>query len=380
MADDLSRSPKVAPTTTLSTLLGMRTKSSSIFDIANAYKFIGRKLQGHNHRHGHHYHCEKGSPIHKDEGLKGGEKKGKRCGNTNGDDNESTRSLLLSQHKKTAADKFHLRRSFLLRSGSRRSHEPTLSSLSRSMSARNENQSNGLFGILSRNKSSRKSVSTSRQSVYMDEGRLASIKRSMSSTRGNMDPILFSQNMAQKVPPPIEKKLECTLEELCFGGVKYVIITRDVLTETGIIQEEESLKINIKPGWRNGTKITFEGKGNEKLGELLSDIVLLIAEKRHPMFKRRGDNLEIEVEIPLVQALTGCLLSVPLLGGEKMNIYVDEVIFPGYKKEISGQGMPDPKGNGKRGDLKITFVVRFPSDLSNELKSEIRRVLDQESS
>lgn len=136
------------------------------------------------------------------------------------------------------------------------------------------------------------------------------------------------------------------------------------------MQQEEILTIKLKPGWKKGTKITFDGKGNEKLGYLPADIIFLINEKRHPLFKRRGDDLEIAVQLPLVKALTGCTLSVPLLGGDKMTLSVADIVYPGYLKVIPGQGMPNPKSqDGKRGDLMITFLVNFPQQLTHEQRS-----------
>ncbi|KAL1222859.1 DnaJ -like protein 1 [Cardamine amara subsp. amara] len=197
-----------------------------------------------------------------------------------------------------------------------------------------------------------------------------------SISRRSTTPIVFSQSTPPKKPPAVEKKLECTLEELCHGGVKNIKITRDIITDEGLIkQEEETLRVNIKPGWRKGTKITFEGVGNEKPGYLPEDITFVVEEKRHPLFKRRGDDLEIAVEIPLLKALTGCKLSVPLLSGESMSIAVGEVIFHGFEKAIKGQGLPNAKEEGKRGDLKITFLVNFPDKLSEEQRSMAYEVL-----
>lgn len=142
-----------------------------------------------------------------------------------------------------------------------------------------------------------------------------------------------------------------------------------------IEQEEELLTIQVKPGWKKGTKITFEGKGNEKPGAYPADVRFVIAEKRHPMFRREGDDLELGVEIPLVEALTGCSLSIPLLGGDKMKLNIDDIIVPGYEKLIPEQGMPIAKEEGKRGDLKVTFLVEFPKQLSEEQRSDIIRIL-----
>ncbi|PON73204.1 Chaperone DnaJ [Parasponia andersonii] len=110
---------------------------------------------------------------------------------------------------------------------------------------------------------------------------------------------MFSNSYGTMKPPPVEKKLECTLEELCYGCQKKIKITRDVVKDTGgICQEEELLTIKVKPGWRKGTKITFEGMGNEKPGSNPADVIFVIAKKRHQFFRREGDDLEFAVEFP----------------------------------------------------------------------------------
>ncbi|KAF8108099.1 hypothetical protein N665_0115s0105 [Sinapis alba] len=203
---------------------------------------------------------------------------------------------------------------------------------------------------------------------------VGSMGRSIS--RRSSTPIVFSQSTPPKKPPAVEKMLECTLEELLHGGVKNIKITRDIITDEGLImKQEETLRVNIKPGWKKGTKITFEGVGNEKPGYLPEDIIFVVEEKRHPLFKSRGDDLEIAVEIPLLKALTGCKLSVPILSGESMSISIGEVIFHGFEKAIKGQGLPNGKEDGKRGDLIITFSVSFPKELSEEHRSMAYEVL-----
>lgn len=148
----------------------------------------------------------------------------------------------------------------------------------------------------------------------------------------------------------------------------------------GIVQEEELLTINVQPGWTKGTKITFEGKGNERPGAYREDIIFIISEKRHQLFRREGDDLELGVEIPLVKALTGCTILVPLLGREHMNLTLDNIIHPGYEKIIPDQGMPISREPGTRGNLKITFLVEFPTELTASQRSErlfvFYRILD----
>ncbi|CAN1234354.1 DnaJ homolog subfamily B member 13 [Linum perenne] len=194
--------------------------------------------------------------------------------------------------------------------------------------------------------------------------------------------IMFSNSTGRKVkPPPVLKNLECTLEELCYGCTKKVNVTRDVLTDRGqIVQEEEELSIQVKPGWRRGTKITFEEKGNERLGAQPADVTFVIVEKGHQFFRREGDDLELMIEIPLVQALTGCDITIPLMStkSETMKLMIQDIIYPGYKKIIAGQGMPrtNEDEEGKRGDLRVLFLVAFPVELTEEQRSKVVNILE----
>ncbi|CAN0893424.1 DnaJ homolog subfamily B member 13 [Linum grandiflorum] len=237
---------------------------------------------------------------------------------------------------------------------------------------------------LSRNNTTNTNTSTSTNkaasSLTRDVSQRSNAVFSRNPSERSTTPIMFSNSTGRKVkPPPVQKNLDCTLEELFYGCTKKVKVTRDVLTDRGqIVQEEEILSIEVKPGWRKGTKITFEGMGNERPGAEPADVTFVIAEKRHSLFRREGDDLEIAVEIPLVQALTGCDISIPLMSetGETMNLMIQDVIYPGYKKVIPGQGMPKSKHINMRGNLKVTFLVEFPDELTEEQRSQVVSILE----
>ncbi|KAJ7959156.1 dnaJ-like subfamily B member 13-like [Quillaja saponaria] len=241
---------------------------------------------------------------------------------------------------------------------------------------------------LSRNASNRRSTTPTPSCIYRNMSkkstdnlpRAPSPLLSKNASRRSSTPIMFSNSSGLLKPPAVERRLECKLEELCYGCTKKIKITRDVVTNTGqIVQQEEILTIKVKPGWKKGTKITFEGKGNERPGSYPAGITFVIAEKRHPLFRRDGNDLELAVEIPLRKALTGCTMSVPLLGGERKSLKIEDIIYPGYEKIISGQGMPISNEKGKRGNLKITFLVDFPKQLTDEQRSEIVSILQDSS-
>lgn len=138
---------------------------------------------------------------------------------------------------------------------------------------------------------------------------------------------------------------------------------------------EEILTIEVKPGWKKGTKITFPEKGNEQPNVVPADLVFVIDERPHEIFKRDGNDLIMTHKVSLSEALTGCTVNLTTLDGRLLNIPITEVINPGYEKVVQKEGMPIAKESGKRGNLRIKFEIKFPARLSPEQKQGLKRLL-----
>ncbi|OWM81736.1 dnaJ homolog subfamily B member 1-like [Punica granatum] len=176
--------------------------------------------------------------------------------------------------------------------------------------------------------------------------------------------------------PPIERTLPCSLEDLYKGTTKKMKISRDVFDSSGRpTTVEEILAIEIRPGWKKGTKITFPEKGNEQRGIIPSDLVFIIDEKPHSIFKRDGNDLVITQRISLVEALTGYTMQLTTLDGRDLTVSINSVISPTYEEVVKGEGMPIPKEPTKKGNLRIKFNIKFPSRLTSEQKTGIKRLL-----
>ncbi|GAB2284876.1 hypothetical protein Dimus_019328 [Dionaea muscipula] len=178
-----------------------------------------------------------------------------------------------------------------------------------------------------------------------------------------------------KKPPPIESKLSCTLEELYSGSVRKMRISRTVVDGNGhVVPETEVLMIEVKPGWKKGTKITFPDKGNEQLNQLPADLVFVIDEKEHEVYKRDGNDLLLGQKLTLAEAIAGTTtVNITTLDGRNLNIPVTQLISPGYEHVVAKEGMPIAKEPGNRGDLRIKFDVRFPTRLTPEQKLALKR-------
>ncbi|XP_010528905.1 PREDICTED: dnaJ homolog subfamily B member 1-like [Tarenaya hassleriana] len=175
---------------------------------------------------------------------------------------------------------------------------------------------------------------------------------------------------------PIEQNLWCSLEELYTGTTKKMKISRDVFDQSGrTVTVHEILRIEVKPGWKKGTKITFQEKGNEKTGTVPADLVFTIVEKDHNVFRRESNDLVVTHKITLSEALTGYTARVTTIDGRTLRIPIDRVINPSYEAVVKGEGMPLPKDPSKRGNLRIKFIVKFPSKLTQEQKNGVKRFL-----
>ena len=59
------------------------------------------------------------------------------------------------------------------------------------------------------------------------------------------------------------------------------------------------LTINVKPGWKSGTKITFQREGDQAPNKIPADIVFIIRDKPHALFKREGCDLKYTAKVSL---------------------------------------------------------------------------------
>ena len=139
---------------------------------------------------------------------------------------------------------------------------------------------------------------------------------------------------------------------------------------------DEIVKIDIKPGWKKGTKITFQEKGNQEPGVIPADLIFVVDEKPHAVFKRDGNDLIVNQKVSLLEALTGKMIELTTLDGRYLTIPVTEIIKPGHEIVIPSEGMPISKTGGKsKGDLVITWQVELPNRLTDDQRIGVRKVL-----
>jgi molecular chaperone DnaJ len=127
----------------------------------------------------------------------------------------------------------------------------------------------------------------------------------------------------------------------------------------GIQANYEKIKFKIPKGVDNNSKIRISGKGNEGIGESNSgDLYVITNVIPHPLYRRIGDNLYIDVDVDMFEAALGSKITVPTPYGP-VSINIPAGSNPGQKFRIRGKGVPHLKG-GDSGDLYIVINVIIP--------------------
>lgn len=85
-------------------------------------------------------------------------------------------------------------------------------------------------------------------------------------------------------------------------------------------QDREVLEVHIQKGSPDNHKVVFREMADEHPDADTGDVVFVLKQQEHPVFKRKGADLFIERDISLVEALCGFELEVTHLDGRKLLI------------------------------------------------------------
>lgn len=254
-------------------------------------------------------------------------------------------------------------------------------------------------------------------------------------------------------PAPGKRRCNCRQRVVTrqIGPGMYQQYTEDECDECDavkLVREASEVEVTVEPGARPGQEIRFFEEGEPEVDGDPGDLVFVVRQAPHPRFRRvedveeakrrrgggvgeggkkknkkrqipgmppqqqqqsdeelertaipesGGDDLSLEVSIPLVDALVGFSTQISHLDGRKVPVSAKGVTRPGDVLTLAGEGMPraparesgdndeeedERKGSSKqkpaaakkgaRGDLHVTFTVDFPASLTEKQKSVVR--------
>ncbi|ESN99001.1 hypothetical protein HELRODRAFT_155930 [Helobdella robusta] len=186
-----------------------------------------------------------------------------------------------------------------------------------------------------------------------------------------------SHDSQKKQDPTITYDVLVTLEEVYKGTNKKMKITKKVLSpdRRTTKPEDKILALEIKPGWKEGTKITFAKEGDQKPNKIPADIVFIIKDKPHPLFVRDGSDIKYKHKLSLRDAILGTTIQIPNLDGRRISKEIGPLRSSSYTLKIPNEGLPISKTPNKRGDLIVEFEVFFPDNLPATTRNRIADLL-----
>lgn len=144
-----------------------------------------------------------------------------------------------------------------------------------------------------------------------------------------------------------------------------------------VVRERKVLEVHVDKGMVDGQKIVFGGEGDQEPGLEAGDIVIVLDEKEHAVFKRSSDNLIMRLELPLSEALCGFTKAIRTLDERELIItsLPGQVVKHGDVKCVLNEGMPHYRNPFEKGRLIIQFNVVFPTKLAPETIPQLESLL-----
>lgn len=138
----------------------------------------------------------------------------------------------------------------------------------------------------------------------------------------------------------------------------------------------KKLTVKVPAGIEDSMMIRAAGEGNDgENGGPAGDLLVTINVKPHKLYKRNGNDLEIDIPIKFVDAILGKELEIPMLDSSTKTVNVKAGTQFGDNIVLKGEGAPDVRGRGK-GDLVIYLNILLPTKLTKEQEKLLRQLDD----
>lgn len=152
-------------------------------------------------------------------------------------------------------------------------------------------------------------------------------------------------------PRDTEHEITITLEEAFHGSQRTLQAGQDRFTA------------KIPRGAKTGTKIRLRGKGGAG-----GNLILLVNVSSHPVYERKGNDLKVTIDVPVLTAILGGKMTVPTLTGD-VSLSIPAGTQNNRSIRLRGKGMPHLKNNEAYGDLIAKVSIQVPRQLSDEERS-----------
>ncbi len=162
--------------------------------------------------------------------------------------------------------------------------------------------------------------------------------------------------------------------DTCLGSGEVPKEACDTCKGKGVLRREEEIVLNIPAGIRDGEMVRMTGYGEAVSKGTTGDLYIKINVAPHPVFKRDGHDLVMNLNLKLSDALLGAKQTIETLDG-KIEVTIPEGVTINEILRVRGKGVPVAKG--KRGDLLIKLNIKLPTKISKKSRELIEKLKEE---
>ena len=146
----------------------------------------------------------------------------------------------------------------------------------------------------------------------------------------------------------------------------------------GLERKSVNKKVSIPAGVSSGIQIRLAGEGQPGInGGPNGNFYLEIDVEKHNFFRRKGDDILLDLDINIAQAVLGDQIRIPTLNGD-VDLRIPPGTQPGRMFRLRDRGIPHLHGSGT-GDELVTVSIQIPNRLTadqRELFEQLAQTMD----
>tara|TARA_R110002012_G_scaffold322077_1_gene554665 strand:+ start:3168 stop:4103 length:936 start_codon:yes stop_codon:yes gene_type:complete len=137
----------------------------------------------------------------------------------------------------------------------------------------------------------------------------------------------------------------------------------------------QEITFDVPRGAKDGETIFYPGLGNETPGGP-GNLFIKLVQKPHPNFRREGDNLITNKEVPFPILILGGTMEINTLKG-RISIKIGKNSKPNHRLRVAGKGLNNEEGY-RVGDLIVELVPVIPNDINEKERKLLEELKSSE--
>lgn len=163
--------------------------------------------------------------------------------------------------------------------------------------------------------------------------------------------------------------LQVSLEDAASGCEKVISFVR----QRGSKEDTARLSITVPAGVKGGQRLKLKGEGDHPDGASApGDLYVIVNFIEHALFRRKENDVLLDLPISFVDAILGSSVEIPTLTG-KATLTIPPGTHPGQTFRLKGKGFAEVGGYGS-GDMLIRVMVDVPKDISEDERKVVQKL------